>query len=217
MRLGLLQEELPRAPSSERSGEMQGVVQRLELRSAASPVQPVGDPNVRQGIATKLYERIAMKLLPMTACAMALSVSIAAAQTQSNPGAGNTATPPSTSAAPSDPVAPGGHWNVASAQCRELLGEFGRRPRSHRNVLLWLSRSQTKPQHHRYIPDRERPASCVRDVPRPSRYDYCGCFQRLFARRAISLPWRLATNLRERLSALWWPAHSRPALLHKQL
>ena len=123
MRLGLLQEELPRAPSSERSGEMQGVVQRLELRSAASPVQPVGDPNVRQGIATKLYERIAMKLLPMTACAMALSVSIAAAQTQSNPGAGNTTTSPSTSAAPSDPVAPGGHWNVASAQCRELLGE----------------------------------------------------------------------------------------------
>jgi hypothetical protein len=63
-----------------------------------------------------------MKLLPTTICAMALSLSMGAAQTQSNPGSGNTATPPST-AAPSDPVAPGGHWNVASAQCRALLGE----------------------------------------------------------------------------------------------
>jgi hypothetical protein len=66
-----------------------------------------------------------MKLLPMTACAMALSLSMGAAQTQLTPGAGagDNATPPSTSAAPSDPVAPEGHWNVASAQCRALLGE----------------------------------------------------------------------------------------------
>ena len=58
----------------------------------------------------------------MTACAMALSLSISAAQTQSTPGAGNTAAPPST-ATLSDPIAPGGHWNVAAAQCRALLGE----------------------------------------------------------------------------------------------
>ena len=64
-----------------------------------------------------------MKLLPPTICAMALSVSMGAAQTQSTPGAGTTATPQSTAAAPSDPIAPGGHWNVASAQCRALLGE----------------------------------------------------------------------------------------------
>jgi hypothetical protein len=61
-----------------------------------------------------------MKLLPTTICVMALSLSMGAAQTQSIPGAGNTATPPST---PSDPIAPSGHWNVAAAQCRALLGE----------------------------------------------------------------------------------------------
>jgi hypothetical protein len=33
-------------------------------------------------------ERSAMKLLPVTACAMALSISMSAAQTQSTPGAG---------------------------------------------------------------------------------------------------------------------------------
>ena len=63
-----------------------------------------------------------MKLIPTTACALALSVSLSAAQTQSNPGSNNAApTPPA--AAPSDPIAPGGHWNVADALCRALLGE----------------------------------------------------------------------------------------------
>ena len=63
-----------------------------------------------------------MKLLPTTACAMALSLSVSAAQTQSTPGAGNTPTQPP-AAAPSDPIAPSGHWNVADARCRALLGE----------------------------------------------------------------------------------------------
>jgi curli biogenesis system outer membrane secretion channel CsgG len=65
-----------------------------------------------------------MKLLLTTACAMTLSFSISAAQTtQSSPGAGNAAAPPSTAAAPSDPIAPSGHWNIAEAQCRAILGE----------------------------------------------------------------------------------------------
>jgi len=63
-----------------------------------------------------------MKLIPTTACALVLSVSLSAAQTQSTPGADNATTPPPT-AAPSDPIAPGGHWNVADAQCPALLGE----------------------------------------------------------------------------------------------
>jgi hypothetical protein len=63
-----------------------------------------------------------MKLIPTVACALALSVSMSAAQTQSTPGNNNTASPPPASA-PSDPIAPGGHWNVADARCRALLGE----------------------------------------------------------------------------------------------
>jgi hypothetical protein len=63
-----------------------------------------------------------MKLFPTMACVMALSVSLGAAQTQSTPGGGNAATRPP-AAAPSDPIAPGGHWNVADARCRALLGE----------------------------------------------------------------------------------------------
>jgi hypothetical protein len=54
---------------------------------------------------------------------MALSFSVSAAQAQPAPGAGNTATPPSAAASPSDPIAPSGHWNVAAAPCRALLGE----------------------------------------------------------------------------------------------
>jgi hypothetical protein len=60
-----------------------------------------------------------MKLFPTTACVMALSVSLGAAQTQSTGGGDNG--PPA--AGPSDPIAPGGHWNVADARCRALLGE----------------------------------------------------------------------------------------------
>ena len=63
-----------------------------------------------------------MKLFPTTACAMALTISLSAAQTQSTPGVDNASAPPPT-AAPSDPIAPSGHWNVAGAQCRALLGE----------------------------------------------------------------------------------------------
>jgi HdeA/HdeB family protein len=64
-----------------------------------------------------------MKLFPTTACALALGLSLSGAQAQSTPGAGSTAAPPSTAAVDSDPIAPGGHWNVAAAQCRALLGE----------------------------------------------------------------------------------------------
>jgi hypothetical protein len=63
-----------------------------------------------------------MKLFPTTVCAMALGISLSAAQPHSTPGNNNTAPPP-TEAAPSDPIAPGGHWNVADARCRALLGE----------------------------------------------------------------------------------------------
>ena len=62
-----------------------------------------------------------MKLFPTTACVMALSVSLGAAQTLSTPGGDNAATRPP--AAASDPIAPGGHWNVGDARCRALLGE----------------------------------------------------------------------------------------------
>jgi len=63
-----------------------------------------------------------MRLFPTTVCAMALSVSLSAAQTQSTPGSDSTAPPPPATA-PLDPIAPGGHWNVADARCRALLGE----------------------------------------------------------------------------------------------
>ena len=61
-----------------------------------------------------------MDLIRTTACALALSISISAAQTPSASGTSKTATmPPSRP----DPIAPGGHWNVAQAGCRAILSE----------------------------------------------------------------------------------------------
>jgi hypothetical protein len=103
---------------------MQGVAQPSALRWAVLPVQPVEDPNVQPDTATskQLGHLRDMKLFATTACAMMLGISMSAAQTQTTPGNDNAAnqTP---AAAPSDPIAPGGHWNVAAAQCRALLGE----------------------------------------------------------------------------------------------
>jgi hypothetical protein len=63
-----------------------------------------------------------MKLIWMTTCAMALSICACVAQTAPTPGSNTQATPPA--AAPSsDPIAPAGHWIVAQAQCRAVLGE----------------------------------------------------------------------------------------------
>jgi HdeA/HdeB family len=64
-----------------------------------------------------------MKLIRTTACAMALGISIGAAQTPSNSGGKNAATTPPAASAPSDPIAPAGHWNVAQARCRAILTE----------------------------------------------------------------------------------------------
>ena len=63
-----------------------------------------------------------MKLIWMTTCAMALSICTGVAQTPPTPGSNTPATPPA-AAPPSDPIAPAGHWNVAQAQCRAVLGE----------------------------------------------------------------------------------------------
>ena len=61
-----------------------------------------------------------MKLIRATTYAMTLSISVsAAAQTPST----SPPPPPAEASAPSDPVAPAGHWNVAQAGCRALLGE----------------------------------------------------------------------------------------------
>lgn len=64
-----------------------------------------------------------MKLIRTTVCAMALSISISAAQTPSASGGSTAATTPLAASAPSDPIAPAGHWNVAQAQCRAIVGE----------------------------------------------------------------------------------------------
>jgi hypothetical protein len=64
-----------------------------------------------------------MKLIPMTACAMALTISIGAAQTPSGSGRSNTATTPPAASASSDPIAPTGRWDVAQAGCRAILRE----------------------------------------------------------------------------------------------
>jgi hypothetical protein len=63
-----------------------------------------------------------MKLIRMIMCVMALSASISVAQTPPSPGSSSTPAPPAASP-PSDPIAPAGHWNVAQARCRALLGE----------------------------------------------------------------------------------------------
>ena len=64
-----------------------------------------------------------MKLILTTICAMALSISISAAQTPSTSGGSNAATAPPATSAPSDPIAPAGHWDVAQAGCRAILAE----------------------------------------------------------------------------------------------
>ena len=70
------------------------------------------------------YERRSMKnLLRTTTVAIALSFSISVAQTQSTPGGGNRAGPATPAQVPSDPIAPGGHWDVAEGPCRALLDE----------------------------------------------------------------------------------------------
>jgi hypothetical protein len=63
-----------------------------------------------------------VKLFPTTLCAIALSLSLNAAQAQSTPGS-DSAAPTRPPTAPSDPIAPSGHWNVADARCLALLGE----------------------------------------------------------------------------------------------
>jgi hypothetical protein len=64
-----------------------------------------------------------MRLIWTTTCAMALSISLSAAQTPSASGDSNAATPPPAAATSSDPIAPAGHWNVAQAGCRAILSE----------------------------------------------------------------------------------------------
>ena len=65
-----------------------------------------------------------MRLIWTTACALALGISVSAAQTPS-PSAGSNAatTPPAASPPADDPIAPSGHWNVAQAGCRAILRE----------------------------------------------------------------------------------------------
>ena len=64
-----------------------------------------------------------MKLIWTTTCAMALGISLSAAQTPPASGGSNSATTPSAASAPSDPIAPAGHWNVAQAGGRAILSE----------------------------------------------------------------------------------------------
>jgi hypothetical protein len=64
-----------------------------------------------------------MKLIWTTTCAMALGISLSAAQTPSASGDSNAATPPPAASTSSDPIAPAGHWNVAQAGCRAILSE----------------------------------------------------------------------------------------------
>ena len=64
-----------------------------------------------------------MKLILTTTRAVALSISISAAQTPSTSGGSNAATAPPATSAPSDPIAPAGHWDVAQAGCRAILAE----------------------------------------------------------------------------------------------
>jgi hypothetical protein len=64
-----------------------------------------------------------MRLIWMTTSAMALSISLSAAQPPPASGGGNAATPPPAASTSSDPIAPAGHWNVAQAGCRAILSE----------------------------------------------------------------------------------------------
>jgi hypothetical protein len=65
-----------------------------------------------------------MRLIWTTTCAMALSISLSAAQTPpSASGGSNVATTPPAASTSSDPIAPAGRWNVAQAGCRAILSE----------------------------------------------------------------------------------------------
>ena len=89
-------------------------------------MQPVEAPSAPQATATESLTAMKgtrMKLIRMTTFAIALSTSVGVAQTPPPTGPGSTPTPPAAEAPPSDPVAPAGHWNVAQARCRALLGE----------------------------------------------------------------------------------------------
>src|SRR3569833_2461797 len=64
-----------------------------------------------------------MRLIWTTTCAMALGISLSAAQTPPASGGSNAAATPPATSPPSDPIAPAGHWNVAQAGCRAILSE----------------------------------------------------------------------------------------------
>jgi hypothetical protein len=64
-----------------------------------------------------------MRLIWMTTSAMALSISLSAAQTPPASGGGNAAPTPPVASTSSDPIAPAGHWDVAQARCRAILSE----------------------------------------------------------------------------------------------
>src|SRR3954452_24232949 len=127
VRLAALQEGPPREPPSEQSAAMRGAVRRSAPLWAALPAPPVGAPSVRQASATDCSTKDFMKGAPMrliwtTTCAMALSISLSAAQTPSASGNNAAPTPPTASTS-SDPIAPAGYWNVAQAGCRAILSE----------------------------------------------------------------------------------------------
>jgi hypothetical protein len=126
--LAALQEGPPRAPPLEQSVAMPGVVPQLAPLWVALLEPPVGGLSVRLASAidcsTKDFLKGAqMRLIWTTTCAMALSVSVSAAQTPFASGGDSAATPPPAASTSPDPIAPAGHWNVAQAQCRTILSE----------------------------------------------------------------------------------------------
>src|SRR4051812_21762603 len=127
-RSAALPEELLREPPSEQSAAMQDAGQRLVPRWAALPAPRAGAPSVRLANATdcstaNFLKGAQMRLICTTACAMVLCISVSFAQTPSSSvGTDPTTTSPAASA-PSDPIAPAGHWNVAQAECRAILSE----------------------------------------------------------------------------------------------
>jgi len=127
-RLAALQEGPPREPPSEQSAAMRGRVRRLVPLWAALPAPPVAAPSVRLASATDcstedFMKGARMRLIWTTTCAMALSISLSAAQTPPAAGGSNSATTPPAAATSSDPIALAGHWNVAQAGCRAILSE----------------------------------------------------------------------------------------------
>ena len=157
-RLAALQEGPRREPPSAQSAAMRGRVRRLVPLWVALPVPPVGVPNVQLANATDFsiedfMKGAWMRLIWTTTCAMALSISLSAAQTPSASGGSNAATPPPATATASDPIAPAGRWNVAQAGCRAILSELdetGRRS----GCLLWVPRGQAEFERHRHVTDQ---------------------------------------------------------------